>query len=371
MHQGIDSSKQECDVEININLLTCENKRTVKCAECGVPVQCVMVNAPEIRLSKQVDSMSNKIVVAGVTSLAINVGVPDLPLISREGPWRPRWLEAGVGGAGGHVASILAGLGDDVTLCTVVGQDEPGALIRQHLHDRGLDGPTVADTTTSALAVALVAPDGARVVFSHMSSIAAVQYPAERFVDAVRDADLAVLTSTEFSRPLLPLAVLRGVPIAVDVNIIADVNEDYYGPWLEVADIVFCSHERLPCPPRQWITRIFERYPGCLLAAVGCGAQGCLLGLRDGRLVQVDPVAPLGVYNTSSAGDSLFASFLHGWLASGSPVEALSDGVLYAGWRIGHRFPSGVILDEADLAGLRARNPVRVRLDRWDRDQDR
>lgn len=313
--------------------------------------------------------MSNKIVVAGVASLAINVGVPDLSLISKQGPWAPRWLEAGVGGAGGHIATILAGLGDDVTLCTVVGGDEPGALIRRHLKDSSLDGPTIADTTSSALAVALVPPDGARVVFSHMASIAAVQYPAEKFADAVRDADLAVLTTTEFTRPLLPMTVLRGVPIAVDVNLIADVNEDYYGPWLEVADIVFCSHERLPCPPRQWIATIFERYPGCLLAAVGCGARGCLLGLRDGRLVQAESIAPLGVCNTSSAGDSLFASFLHGWLTSGNPVDALSDAVLYAGWRIGHRFPSGVILDETDLARLRARNPVRVSLDWWDRDQ--
>ncbi|WP_338598471.1 carbohydrate kinase family protein [Saccharopolyspora sp. SCSIO 74807] len=311
--------------------------------------------------------MGSKVVVAGTASLAINVGVQDLPVDPGQGPWRPRWLEAGVGGAGGHIATILAGLGDDVELCTVIGSDGPGRLIRDQLREHALDGPTVLEGTSSALAAVLVAPDGQRMVFSHMASVAAIQYPEEVFAEALRGADLAVLTSTEFTRPLLPRAVLRGVPIAVDVNVIADVNEDYYGPWLEVADIVFCSHERLPTTPEKWISQIFRRYPGCLMAAVGRGAQGCLLGLRDGRMVSAEAVAPLGVCNTSSAGDSLFASFLHGWLATGNAVEALPDAVLYAGWRIGHRFPSGVSLSPADLAVLRSRNPVRVTVGRWDR----
>ncbi|MEV0082986.1 carbohydrate kinase family protein [Saccharopolyspora sp. NPDC050642] len=313
--------------------------------------------------------MASKIVVAGVASLAINVGVQDPTRITKEGPWYPRWLESGVGGAGGHISTILSGLGDDVSLCTVVGGDRTGALIRRELDDRNLNGPEVVEGASSALAVVLVAPSGDRVVYSHMTSIAAVQYPVETFQEAVRGADLAVLTSIDFTRPLLPAAVLQGVPIAVDVNVIADIDDDRYGPWLEVADIVFCSHERLPCPAEEWIAQVFRRYPGCLLTAVSRGGRGCLLGLRDGRLVQADAVAPLGVCNTSSAGDSLFASFLHSWLATGNPVEALSDAVVYAGWRIGHRFPSGVLLGEADLANLRSRNPVRVKLSRWDRTQ--
>jgi hypothetical protein len=28
-----------------------------------------------------------------------------------------------------------------------------------------------------------------------------------------------------------------------------------------VADILFCSHERLPCRPEQWVARVFARYP--------------------------------------------------------------------------------------------------------------
>ncbi|OXM58671.1 carbohydrate kinase family protein [Amycolatopsis thailandensis] len=309
--------------------------------------------------------MGGKIVVAGVASLTVNMGVAEFP-VSYTSVQSPGWLETGVGGAGQHVASILRGLGDDVTLCTVVGRDPAGSLVRDNLRATGLDGPSVVDGPGSTYSVVLVDPDGRRMVWPHLTLVNTVEYPEGRFVEAARDADLAVLSAVDFVRGLLPSAVLRGVPVAVDLNVIADVNEQHYRPWLDVADIVFCSHERLPCSPSEWIARIFARSPGCLIAAVGCGKDGCQLGLRDGRLVSAKPVTPLGVRNTSTAGDSLFAAFLHSWVATGNPVEALADAVVFAGWRIGHRFPHPVMLTESDLAELRVRHPVGVSVSRWD-----
>lgn len=306
-----------------------------------------------------------RIVVAGVASLAVHLAVEDFP-VGYQPVSQPRWLSSGAGGAGAHIAAILRGLGDEVRLCTVVGRDPAGQLVRRQLHSGGLAGPGLCDGPGTSHTVVLVAPDGRRIVYPHLSVVNAVEYPQEKFVDALRGADLAVLTNTEFVRPLLAAASLHGVPIAVDVNVIADLDDGFYQPWLDVADIIFCSHENLPCPPPMWIARIMARYPGVAIAAVGCGANGTVLGLRDGRLASARAVAPIGVRNTSSAGDSLFAAFLHGWLATGSPVEALSGAVLYAGWRIGHRNPSDVVLSEAELAGLRLRHPVRVSVGRWD-----
>ena len=79
------------------------------------------------------------------------------------------------------------------------------------------------------------------------------------------------------------------------------------------------------------MAQVFARYPGCEVVGVGRGADGALLGLRDGTLVRAGAVAPRGVVNTSGAGDALFASFLHGWLATGNPVDALRSAVLHAG----------------------------------------
>jgi sugar/nucleoside kinase (ribokinase family) len=310
--------------------------------------------------------MESKIVVAGVASLAIHLAVEGFP-VSYAPVSTPAWVDTGPGGAGGQIAAILHGLGDRVELCTVVGADASGELIRAELRALGLDGSGVIDGPGSSQSVVLVAPDGQRMVYPHLAMVNAVQYPVSRFTQALAGADLAVLTNTDFVRALLPAAVLRGVPIAVDVNVIADINETYYQPWLDVADVIFCSGERLPCPAPQWIAQVLTRFPGAAMAAVGCGARGSVLGLRDGLLVTAGAVAPLGVRNTSSAGDSLFAAFLHSWLATGNPVEALSDAVVFAGWRIGHRQPTSAFLDGAELAQLRLRHSVRVRLGRWDR----
>jgi sugar/nucleoside kinase (ribokinase family) len=309
--------------------------------------------------------MAGKIVVAGVSSLAVHLAVDEFPV--RYAPVRsPEWVTSGLGGAGAQIAAILRALGDHVSLCTLVGKDPAGRLVREQLCALGLDGAGVVDVPRSSQSVVLVAADGRRIVYPHLTVVNAIEYPQDTFVEAVSRADLAVLTDTDFVRDLLPPAVLSGVPVAVDVNVIADIDEPYHLPWLEVADIVFCSHERLPCPPGQWVSRIMRRYPGVAIAAVGCGDCGSVLGLRDGRLVSVQAVAPLGARNTSSAGDSLFAAFLHGWLASGNPVEALSTASVFAGWRIGHREPTAVLLSEPELAALRLRHPVRVDLGRWD-----
>jgi sugar/nucleoside kinase (ribokinase family) len=306
-----------------------------------------------------------RIVVAGVASLAVHLAVEQFP-VGYTPVSQPSWLCSGAGGAGAQIAAILRALGDEVRLCTVVGRDPIGRLVRRELAAGGLSGPGVVEGPGTSQTVVLVAPDGRRIVYPHLAVVNTVEYPQARFVEAVRDADLAVLTNTEFVRALLAPAALRGVPIAADVNVIADLDDAFYQPWLEVADIIFCSHERLPCPAPKWIAQIMARYPGVAMAAVGRGADGTILGLRDGRLVSAAAVAPLGVRNTSSAGDSLFAAFLHGWLATGNPVEAISGAVVFAGWRIGHRHPTSVLLTEAELAGLRLRHPVRISVGRWD-----
>jgi sugar/nucleoside kinase (ribokinase family) len=271
-----------------------------------------------------------------------------------------------VSGAGCHIADTFRSLGDDVRLCTFVGNDIPGTAIRASLHTRGLLGPGVVTARESSLGVVLVAPDGQRSGHPYVANVNAIEYPVDEFRDAVKDADLAVLTNTGFVQPLLRSAVEEGTPIAVDVHLITDLNDGYSRPWLEVADIIFCSHEKLPCPPHQWIAQVFEQYPGCTIAAVGLGGRGCLMGLDDGRLVEVSAVAPRGVASTSGAGDALFASFLHSWLATGNAVTALEDAVLHAGWKIGNRFPSAVSLSEDELAQLRHTHPAATTLSRWD-----
>lgn len=307
----------------------------------------------------------SRIVVVGVSSLYITLPVEQFP-VPYEPTRQPPWMHVGVGGVGAHVARVLDGLGDQVDLYTVVGDDPAGAAIRRELRRHGLDGPGVVTGPGSSLGVVLVDQAGRRAGRPYLGAVDAVTYPARTFADTAAGADLAVVTNTVFARSLLPRAVDLRVPIAVDVHLIADLEDPYDRPWLEVADVLFCSHDALPCPPEQWIARVFARYPGCGVVGVGKGARGCVLGTRDGRLLEAEAVAPRGVANTTGAGDSLFASFLHAWLAEGNPAEALAQAVLYAGWKVGDRSPVDAQLAAGELAGLRERHPVPIRVGRWD-----
>ena len=309
--------------------------------------------------------MGSRIVVVGVASLYMALPVEGFPL--PYAPTRfPEWLRAEVSGAGCHIAGTLRRLGDEVRLCTFAGRDTAGEAIRAALRDRGLLGPEVVTAPGSSLGVVLVAPDGRRRGHPYVAAVNAVEYPVEVFRRAVRGADLAVVTNTAFARPLLRVAREENVPIAVDVHLVADAADAYNRPWMELADVIFCSHERLTCTPERWVADVFARHPGCAVAAVGLGGRGCVMGLDDGRLIEVAAVAPRGVASTSGAGDALFASFLHGWLACGNPVTALEDAVLHAGWKVGDTFPGAVSLTEAELARLRAAHPARTLVGRWD-----
>lgn len=309
--------------------------------------------------------MASKIVVAGVTSLYMSVGVEEFPLDYTPSA-TPAWMRAGVTGSAGHIAQILGTLGDEVRLCTLAGTDPVGLAIRADLRASGLTGPGVVDAGASSLGVVLVAADGRRMGFPYLAAVNAVGYPADTFCQQASGADLAVLTNARFVRPLIQQARQLDVPVAVDTHLISDIEDSYNKPWLEVADIVFCSHERLPCPPAEWVSQVFIRYPGCGIVGVGSGAEGCLLGLRDGTLVKADALAPRGVVSTAGAGDALFASFLHSWLATGNSVEALEAAVLHAGWKIGDTFPGASSLTATELAGLRDIYRVRISVGRWD-----
>lgn len=309
--------------------------------------------------------MNQRIVVAGAVSLYMSVGIQEFPV--RYTPTSsPRWLACGVSGAAGHIARILKTLGDDVRLCTVVGRDLAGAGIVAEFDREGLLGPGFVEGSESSSGVALVTPDGRRMGFPHLAPVNQVTYPWDLFDAEADEADLLILTNAKFVRDLVRPASQLGVPIAVDVHLIADLADPYNRPWLEAGQIIFCSHERLPDPPELWVAKVFDRYPRCRLVGIGCGGQGAILGTREGLLIRVDAVTPREVVNTSGAGDALFATFLHVWRRTSDPVRALQAAVVHAGWKIGHHTPVTASLTSGELAALKTFYPPPTVIGRWD-----
>lgn len=304
------------------------------------------------------------IVTVGVTRLSMTVPVEHFP-VEFHAYRRASWMRCSVVGGAYNVASAVARLGDTARLCTAVGSDEAGQVIRSALRRAGLEGRGVVTVPESAKTVILV-ESGGRVLRSGWSGGPSVPYPMERFIEQAVGADLVVIASNPFGRPFLPVAKeLLKLPIATDLHAASDSDDMSRQPWLECADIIFRSHEGLSCTPQEWVADVLSRYPGCSIAVVSRGDQGSIMGLRDGRLVETDAVAPREVCSTDGAGDALFAAFLHGWLASGEPVEALEAATLFAGWKVGAETATEGFLTESELAALRLVCPVRSRVGKW------
>ncbi|KAK1178054.1 carbohydrate kinase family protein [Streptomyces sp. NBS 14/10] len=303
------------------------------------------------------------IVTVGVTRLSMIMPVEQFPLAFS--PYRQApWIRCAVVGGAYNVASAVVRLGDTPRLCTTVGSDEAGQVIRRTLERVGLAGRGVVTVPESAKTVILVEPDG-HVARSGWTGGSA-DYPMERFIEQAMGAELAVIACNPFGEPFLKVAKdLLKLPVATDLHACKDCDDLSRQPWLECADVIFRSHEGLSCSPQEWVADVLRRYPGCCIAVVGRGDQGCVMGLRDGRLVEIPAVAPRPVCSTDGAGDALFAAFLHGWLASGEPVEALESAVIFAGWKVGAESAADGFLTEGELAALRCVYPVRARVGAW------
>jgi sugar/nucleoside kinase (ribokinase family) len=181
----------------------------------------------------------------------------------------------------------------------------------------------------------LVEPGGERMIHTDLRGLPEAVYPAGVFAEALGGAVWAVVTNIGFARPLLAVARDARVPVAADVQAIDDLDDDYNRDWMAAARVLFCSHERLPVAPGDWVRLVWERY-GTDVVVVGCGAAGAVLGIREsGEVRHVPAVAPRGVRSTAGAGDALAAGFMHVYAAGGDPHAAIGQAVVFAGYAVG------------------------------------
>lgn len=279
----------------------------------------------------------SRVVVAGVVNIRLARDCGSFPVPYQPTVFDPHGISVRLSGSGWTVARTLQLLGTDVTFATYVGADELGQFAAQGLARRGLYGPTTLVCESQPRAVVLYDSTGRRSGATDLRSTPNLRYPVDVFESAVDEApcDVVVLTNIGFTRPLLPVALARGIPIASDLHLVDRADRPYDHDWMVCAETLACSHERLPFSPEDWVRAMWRRY-GTELVLVGCGAGGAVVGVRATRRIwHVDAVAPRGVRYTSGAGDSLLGSFVHHRLALDDAVAAARHAVLTAGWKVG------------------------------------
>jgi len=288
------------------------------------------------------------VVVAGVVNVQQTIPVGGFPVHYTPVRYATSPLRLDVAGVGGNVARGLTKLGNEVRLATFLAEDDAGRLARDTLAREGLVGPGILGADATAQSAVLVDPAGRRHITTDLKDLPTARYPVELFRTLLTGADLASMSTIGFARDLLPVAADAGVPIAVDLQATSGLDDSYAADWIAHASIVFASAESLTVSPVEFAEQILARRKARVVV-VGTGARGCLLATPGREPRTVAAWAPFGVTDTTGAGDALFTGFLHTWLRTGDPGQAIATAVLSAGWAVGFagtgRYPTSADLD--------------------------
>ncbi len=296
--------------------------------------------------------MNKHIVVSGLINLETTLKVDSIPITYEPMRFPFFGVHSRVAGVGFNLSKALHGLGSEVKLVSLMGRDAVGKLSQQATADLGLSTEYLLQgLDEQAQSVIAFEPSGQRMIFTDLKDIQERNYPTHRFEQALEEAALAVLCNINFSRPLLPIAKAKGVPIASDGHTIGDLEDAYNQDFMATADILFQSHEKLPVRPEIWIEQLQKRYANQVVV-IGLGAKGVLLAVKGSEPMLVPAVQPRPVVNTIGAGDSLFAAFLHFYGKGLQAPDALRRAVLFAGYKVGSNGAAEGFLSEAQLERL-------------------
>jgi len=295
----------------------------------------------------------SRILVSGMIGNETTLKVDGFPISYEPARFPFFGINSRVSGVGYNLASALTRLGHAVRLLSLIGRDSAAVQVRAALQADGIPGEDVLEQLErTAQSVIAYDPSGKRAIFTDLKDVQEQTYPPKRFRAALADCDLAVLCNINFSRPFLALAQQAGVPIATDVHTIASLDDDFNRDFLQAADILFMSDERLPTPPEDWARTVLARFKEEVVV-IGLGEKGALLATRrDGLLTRLPAVRTRAVVSTIGAGDALFSAFLHTYLHTRDALLSLRKAMVYASYKIGAASAADGLLDAEELEAL-------------------
>ncbi|MDP9234819.1 MAG: GNAT family N-acetyltransferase [Actinomycetota bacterium] len=239
-------------------------------------------------------------------------------------------IEAHVSGIACNVAAGLAALGTPVRLTAITGTDEVGRLIRSHLATIAHLEVTYVDLPESPQTVVLLGDDAGRSVLSDLKGA-----PSAALGDGpeLEGCSAFVPVAIPANLPALERAAGAGIPVFVDIQSVAALDDPAMEPFCRAATVLAMSGSRITGEPEQWLRRMGEHY-GTRVMVLGLGQRGAMLARDGGRQIDHVPAVVGPVKSTVGAGDALWACFIDGYLRGADPLWALQRAVAAAGHKV-------------------------------------
>lgn len=268
--------------------------------------------------------MAGKIVVIGAAVVDI-VAVPVDESVFETGSYPAEEIRMNLGGDALNEATVLAALGERVRLELVLGADMEGRLICGHCQKHGIElsETAVREELHTAVNVVLVRENGERSFLTSKTgslrklSLSDIQMPFPKDTKILCFASIFVF-------PLLKNAELVQIFRAAKAQgmiICADMTKRKNGERVEdVADALAFVDYLMPneeeaflltgaCETEEAARMLFET--GVKNVILKCGARGCYL-YNESIQAHVPAVAEVTCIDTTGAGDSFAAGFVHG-----------------------------------------------------------
>lgn len=295
----------------------------------------------------------SKIVVAGLINIETTLKVKGFPIEYFPIDYPFYGIGSGVAGVAVNISKALNTLGEEVKIVSLLGQDEEAERVEKMFDKLGWSREYIKnELSDTPQSIILYDQTGKREIYCDLKDIQDKAYSEDLLKEALNDCKVAMICNTNFARPLLRMAKERNITIASDMHVLSDIHDTYNKEFMEYADILFLSDEKLPCAPEKFIHDLKDTYQSKIIV-MGQGAKGAMIYVRkEDALYQIDAVNTCKVVNTVGAGDALFSSFIHYCMKGENPIEALKRAEIFASYKIGTDGAAKGFIDEVKIEEL-------------------
>lgn len=302
-----------------------------------------------------------KALISGLINIETTLKIKEFPIKYFPIDYPFFGIQSSVSGVAYNISKALTALDNEVRISSFVGNDDESKRILSALSSDKIDDRLIySELRETPVSIALYDDNGKRQIYCDLKDIQEHEMDFSRIKETVLESDLVVLCNINFNRANLKHVKKMGKTIACDVHVLSDINDEFNRDFMEYADILFLSDERLPCGADRFIRQLKETYPSKIIV-IGMGEKGAMLYERDKDTVHKLNALSIGnIVNTIGAGDALFSGFLNYYVKGVPALEALSRAEVFAALKIQHNGAAKGFCSEDDVEKIYRQNTISI-----------